>query len=169
MPRYNRRPGVVEAQQFVPGDTTTPWPAGVRTSLSGYEFGAELINPRDWMVSEVDGSYSRVVPGMEFLLSYSPAESSLETHLIKSTTSLDRLDLPPDLTESEVEHCLAGNFADFSTPAAPKFFVQGRAVDESGFRQAVAGAAKAIPLKEGGHGSAVGWISRGAVPEGFKL
>lgn len=174
MARFIRRAIEVEAQQFNPGDVVTPWPAGIKlaTDGSGYVlFTGEKdvsVQSSDWVCRSSNGP-ALVVSAGEFARDFEPARSTLSEHLVTSSGAIDRLDLPADLTEAEARHCLEGNFADFA--AAPiGFYVQGRKVDEAGFKAAVAKVAVAIPFKDGGGaGSAVGWISRGPVPVGFAV
>jgi hypothetical protein len=81
MPRYRKRPAIVEAEQFLPD--VTPWPEGVYSAQLTmwapiYHFidcpeGQAMVRPGDWILTEANGDRWRCPPD-DFAAEWEPVE-----------------------------------------------------------------------------------------------
>ena len=84
MPKYRKRPIVIEAEQFFPD--AWPWPDGVRLVKHGDAVildlfyidtleGGHKVSVGDWIITGVEGEKYPCKPGI-FLKTYEPVEES---------------------------------------------------------------------------------------------
>ena len=78
MPKFRKRPIVIEAEQFFPD--IKPWPEGVRLIVSNVEDyywieileGGHVVSVGDWIITGVEGGRYPCKPGI-FDQTYEPA------------------------------------------------------------------------------------------------
>ena len=83
MPKFRKKPVVIEAEQFVPD--RMPWPDGVRyigrdTKYNSPHYwintleGGHMVNPGDWIITGVKGEKYPCKPDI-FEATYEPVEA----------------------------------------------------------------------------------------------
>ena len=77
MPKYRRRPVVIEAEEFWPEQK--PWPAGVEERDGTYMIdtleGPHLVTPGDFIITGVKGERYACKPDI-FAMTYEPVDDS---------------------------------------------------------------------------------------------